>query len=466
MKNFYPISDGGRYDATRAKLALFDEQTLRDIIDLVGYRGSALVGDIHRTPAPTDPPRILGILSPEYISYQDQGDVLIGLATIIAASLKKPAKSRDDYKLILSEAYDIPQVMAAYYADKIETFDKIEATYKEDASLATKALAQWNAFKDRVDNWAANIVNSANKLLGTGFYWDADQDRDVDFLFELSQLGSAVRELELRRRLISGQAQISANLSVLQIGDIGEGEDDQEAFLAGDIMRRMTSQKLPSKVMGRFSSISTEAKKRLVGDICRLAEVGDPDELKEPEVRARLIDKIARFLKRKPFLLGALGGVIPGLGVAKALTGDPNEGLLDEVYGDVASHYGEKIADAMLAGDIDTIVAEGMNLALDPDEYPGDDQPELFGDVDQELIPEAGGLFTRFRNRAAAKAAARRAGRTGRSMSRTESRIANKNQRQRMRMDSRAIPSSPPDRGFDEEENDEYSFYDDYQDDY
>jgi hypothetical protein len=43
---FYHKTDGGVFDATRLKLALFDEQTVRDIVSLVNYRGAGIVDDI------------------------------------------------------------------------------------------------------------------------------------------------------------------------------------------------------------------------------------------------------------------------------------------------------------------------------------------------------------------------------------------------------------------------------------
>lgn len=428
MSKYYPLVDGHALDVARLKLALFDERTVRDIIALVNLRGDNLISDIFNQPGSDDPPRVLGVLSPEYIEYRDQPSIIVGVATLLTAALRKPS-SRDDYAQIITDATGVPKPMANAYADKIETLDKIESS----GNLLSNTSGTLAAWKDRADEWVRGMANRIADAAGasTLFYWDQDQDRDIDYLFELSRLGDVMLELGKRRRLIGGQAGVAAQLELLQTGDIADEdlESEAEAAALGDIVRRMSLNRIPAQAGLPNSTLAHRIDKQLLGDIAQVTGASSPEEAASPQSMAILKDKVEANSGKKGFLANLLGIAFPRLAALRGamMTGDSAILSRDKALEEVAHAYGPRIATQMMMGDVEGIVGDAMKLAMHED-------PDTWGDVDQIAMesidpdddmsndPEVGGLFSKWRARASAKKLARQTRRAERKAARFDAR--------------------------------------------
>jgi len=400
---FYNNQDGGVFDTTRLKLALFDENTVRDIIALVNYRGAGLVDDIFRASTEADPPHILGVLGPDYMKYNDVPGVLLGLATLIMADIRKPKRGPDEYADILAGAFGLPTLLARRYADKIESYDAIVADANQDQQTAfTERLQQ---YVNVLEEGARRVVNGLANTLGlsTILNWDQSQDYDVDFLDELHELGEVVAKLNRRSRLMSGQALITAQMQVFQTGDIDDdGFGDPMAEMVGDILSAAGSRNLPPSLTGNFKDTMLKARLASLNMGKELfnhagVEVSPSKQIKSAPTSSggkKLKKIIASVFKKNPLVATLIGASKAFTGSTKGLAKAASKnssatGDIASLYGDISREFGHDVADAWIGGDIDTIgdLIEDVN-------------GQMIGDHDEDV--ETGGLFNKKKNRRAA----------------------------------------------------------------
>jgi len=459
--HFYQnVSDGGRMDATRLKLALFDEGTVRDIIALVNYRGSALLDDIYRKSTEADPPRALAIVGNDFVKYQDVAGVLLGYATIMLAGLRDNRMDQDSYATILKKAFGLPALTAKRYAERIETYDKLIKDTNADGS--TSVMEEFNALYNKMLEGVRGVANQLGKITGLDqfYYWDQNQEFDVDAVFEMHQLGEAVCELNRRVRLMQAQASLNASFGMFRTagtpggGDPDDGDpDDAAEMMVGDVFADLGSKPLPASVYGPYADVAKAGRigqAKLGKEILERAGVSKADDGSVDIAPVAQNDKpianaVRRLLTSKggKLALGAVTGGLGGMLLARALkrrsglNGDPNT----EITSHIAQHYGPDMAMSYATGDIDGIV---YNAMLDGTRVDDSGDPELYGEALAEmegdpeyaietLGPEIGGVFSRWR----ANAATRRASRTARRVSRKQSRVANRNMRRSGRMNAR-----------------------------
>lgn len=384
---FYNNADAARFDSIRLKLALFDEDTVRGICDLVNYRGTeALLDDVFHKSTPADPPHILGIMGPEYMKYQDMPGVILGIATILLSAIRKPSYGHDEYANILKEAFGLPELLARKYAERIESYDEIIADANRDGN--TELSERITQYLSVLEEGARRVVNNlANSFgLSTLINWDQGQTYDHDFLAEVYELGKVVSELNRRARLVSGQALISAQLNVLHTGDIEES-GDPIAELVGDILSANAAKPLPPALMGNFRDTMYQSAKVSADAGNELFRQAGLRANKDGRITAnptsgngkKIKNVIGRVLKGNPLMatiLGAIGGSKTKKKLIEASSSKPADsalaGDIGSLYGDIATGYGEPVADAWLIGDLDAL-ASALQVAES-----GDTQSEMY----------------------------------------------------------------------------------------
>lgn len=403
---FYPRQDSGRFDVARLLLALFSRESVEDIIDLVQYRGDALIDDIYNPSNMTeaDPNRPLAIFSPKYLNPIDAPAVILGFSTVLLSTVRTPASTETAYNKILQQAYGLPAEYANKLALGIETVDPIVVDNNNDGTNDwTEYL---NAAAARIENAIRTPVNNAANLLGLGgyFFWDSNQSYDKDLLFEYAQLGQVVSDMQRRGRLMTTQAMLARNNTIFLSGD---AEGDVE-YQLGDAMRGMLGRKLPSdaynEVAGNVARKGMSASHlklhRMLGDAGLTEESnGVPTSERGEKIRTAMMN----FLGGKPSQ-SLLAGLIPGAGLFRAakslLSGDP------DVAAEVGELYGDVIAEQWANGDIEGIVTDALYNSLvegDPNslDYFGNVPLEMVGDTTIDLGEvEIGGLLSRWRDRA------------------------------------------------------------------
>jgi len=376
---FYSLNDGGVMDAARLKLALFDENTVRDIIALVNYRGTGLLDDIYRNSTEADPPHILGVMGSDFCKAQDVPGVLLGLSTVIMASLRKPKMGPDEYADILATAFGLPTLLARGYANQIESYDSIIADANQDQKAEFSEHLQ--QYVNVLEEGARRIVNGLSNALGlsTVLNWDQTQDYDVDFLDELYNLGEIVVKLNRRARLMSGQSLIMAQMQLFQTGDIEE-EGDPLAEMVGDIVAAAGARALPASLTGNFRDTMLKARRASLGmgqSLFSHAGIGVNPATKQltttPTTQAggRLRTLLSKVLTKNPVVATILGASKLLSGAKKKLlssskSSDSGVGDVVSLYGDIAEGYGEPLADAWLIGDVEGIV-DALTGDLPPD---------------------------------------------------------------------------------------------------
>jgi len=425
--SYYNLSDGGAADAARLKLCLFDEATVRDIVTLVNRRGMGLLDDCFRNTTPADPPRVLAIVGPEYMKYGDMASVLMGLSTMILDGLRKPKMGPDEYADMLEGAFGLPTLLARYYANQIESYDKIVGDANADGSAEfTERVIQ---LSNTLQEGARRLVNGLAASMGvsTLVNWDQNQTYDIDFLDELSSLGEIVMKLNRRNRLMIAQAMIKVQMNLMATGDI-EG-NDPSGDVVGDVFGALGRRSLPPSIMGNLAPLAGNSRAAsITAGEQLLQQAGLAVEGNTIKARShgnrRLRNAIEKVFAGRP-LLSTLRRLIPGHGkhhLADPQSGDP----MSRVYGDVTNDYGDAVADAWASGDIDSVVANYLktgdigNGPLSTDETAaGDVEVSDIGDFE----PEVGGLLLRARTRAANKRATRREGRTERKATKTAAKV-------------------------------------------
>lgn len=411
MESFYKVSDGGRFDATRLKLALFDEKTVEDIIDLVTFRGRALRADIFEASTEADPPRVLGVIGPDFVKYNDVPSLLLGLSTMILAGLRQPKVGNDEYAAMLKGAYGLPEFLARYYANQIESYDKIEADLNRDGEVGvTEKLTQ---YKNLLEEGARRIVNNLANAFGAGtiINWDQNQEYDIDFLDELSSLGDVVAKLNRRNRLMAAQALISTTMNTFQTGDVEDGEVDSNMdSLIGDVFSTLGQRRLPPSIFGNMQPLAvasgmaaTESARKLLNASGTSIDRGQVRQDHGVGTTGRLAQKVKDALTGKAsraMVLGAIPATAVLTRMLSKAAGDPTP----QLYGQVHNDYGPGLAQAWLRGDIDGIAEEIVREAGDVDM--AEISPDVIGEVAAELAEagdigsmdqEIGGIFTKMR---------------------------------------------------------------------
>lgn len=447
---FYNIADGGKADATRLKLALFDRQTVQDIVDLIRVRGAGVVNDVFDMPTEADPAHVLGVLSPEYIKYSDLPAVIVGMSTMIMGQLRSPKLGPDEYANMLSTAYNIPVSMARYYANQIDSTDKMISDGNKDGNTSLVESATY--YSNRIKEGARNFVNrmSTNFGLDNWLNWDQTQEFDLDMMDELASLGEIVAKLNRRNRLMSAQAAISANMNIMRQG--GDPLPDAAAIDAhvGDVFSKLGTKPMPNAIMGNYAPLATNGM-RSAFDMARTYAnmagyrngkyAGTPSSPQGEDVRKSMGDVLTGEPSQS-HILGAMGNLIPGAGLLKLLSGlfsagDPN----DEIMGDIAETYGDQVAQRWYTGDIEGLVGDALIAAAEgispqqADAY--GDISEDMGDIDESLDKETGGLFSRWRSNMAFKRAERVQNRQQRKATKRDDRAQKREQRFQNRRRSR-----------------------------
>lgn len=448
-KTFYNLSDGGRFDATRAKLALFDRNTLADIIALVNYRGSGLINDIHSNPNDFDPPHIFGILDPTIVAYRDQQEVLLGMATVMLSGLREQRLSQQDYQRVLQKAFSIPAPLAFKYAQKIETPDTIMVDTDQSGSN------EWTEYLAYVRNWAdsfvGTVVNKALSLTGldTYFNWDKNQSNDVDAMFEFAQLGETVAELGKRGRLVQSYATVNRNFGSIMAGDAETDAYTADSLAIGDAISCLNNKQLPGTLLGKWGDVEKAGKHaaaKFIKDKANDAgysvhngEIMQGEPKPKGQHLPNVIESLLNSSPNKLILLGLIGGLgVPvAVNMIKKLTALNARPSGDA---DVRDLYGDVIADALQDGDVDGAVAEylraGESDFLAEEGITGDAADDIVsqvleGDVDDEHFDDVttGDIFSRARTNMAIKRAARTSNRMDRKEQKFNAKMAAKTAR-------------------------------------
>jgi len=429
---YYQARDGGRFDATRLKLALFDPATVQDIIDLVTYRGQGLISDIFSNSTESDPPRILAVVGPDFIRYTDVPSVLLGLSTIMLAGLRKPVMGEDEYTELLQGAYGLPDMLARYYAKQIESYDSIIAD--ADKSGDVGFVESLTKYKEMVEEGARRLINGLSSSIGmeTAINWDQTQKYDIDMLDEFSSLGEIIAKLNRRNRLMSAQALLSATMNTFQIGDADDDtEDTAMDHMIGDVFGTLATRRLPPSIYGNMQSLAlsgqlaaSETGKQLLKHAGVTVHPVSKEVISGPSAHKKLGRKIAEILQSKTgskIALGAMGAVpaalLAKLVIGKLGQGDPGAHNAN-LYGQVNNEYGPSIADAWVVGDVDRVVQHALEDADDMNigDYSPEEIEEATGDISdqsgdiEDMSPEVGGPMTRFRLKRSIKKIARRKG--------------------------------------------------------
>lgn len=450
------IRIANRHAKARLILAMFSPDVVQDIVDYVNATGSGVPNDVFgaRNKTGNEPAAPFAILSRDFVQDDDVPDLLVGLSVVMLSAIRRESWGRGEYAELLTRAFNIPASMALTIAKNIETQDPLytDAKSEEEAGFLGR-------MRDRM---MEGLRTATNNMLGSmGFAADIDRDAkyDTDFLYELSLLGRSITELNKRARMM--QAQVAANsilnVAMSQAGDVYEEEGDIVEAAVGDVLTSLGRPLLPPSTygplvaiarMGRAASTATATEMlNAAGATVAPASPGTPPSLQMTAPPTTTGGKIANALRKvvsgSPLKLIAGGGLL-GLaaGVGRELLrrpkGDISEGDMDRMYGDIASEYGPDAAEAWLNGDIDAIVEDAI---VQGDTFdPRDEDPamvelaetvigDVFGEVDDTLSPEAGGLLTRWRANRAIRQADRRNARQTRRSTRREARLSRKQQR-------------------------------------
>lgn len=414
-----------RHNKAALILAAMSNDMVRDIIDLINYRGASLISELNANSHPA--PGFLAIFSDDYINSEDFPEVWTGFATIALSSFRNPKYSAEVYAGILKQAYNLPSGMATALAHRIETEDILGGT-KGDVSM-------WQSIKNNLTEGARKLLNSLAASVGLPWEIDQNQDYDIDFLYELKLLGQVVNELNSRARLMQSQAMLASSMHTLMTsaGDVEEGDvvdllGDPDLEI-GDLASLASLRRLPGKVFGGLKGIqalgskaaTAQAVKHSGGSVARPALSSHP----RPKLGGMLKSALTKFSTGsagKAGLVGAGLGLIPtalmlGSALFKKKRGDVDSESGD-VYDTIAEEFGDSVADAWSVGDVDTITQHMMRMAMaDSEDGDPDDDAYIISELERLAAEgvddqqETGGLFTRWRINRNKRRAERRADR-------------------------------------------------------
>jgi hypothetical protein len=396
------------------------------------------------------------------MKYHDVAPVLLGFSTAMLSIIRKPKMGNDQYAEMLATAYNIPTLLATKYANEIESYDTLVADANRDGNTQLAEVLKLGA--NALAEGARRLVNGLSNSFGLGTFvnWDQTQDYDIDFLDELASLGEIVAKLNRRNRLMASQALISASMNVFQIGDSEEGdsEDGDTESQVGDLLSSLALRRLPPNIMGRFNTLSAQAKgATLRNGQAMLNKAGYAVNKSGIQTTSNKPSKLRKVMQgvltgnpTKATLIASLAGLVTGLGIPKMLLkklhGDPSEAgdIQAGLYGDIQNEFGDAMADAWMDGDVEGMVANALGDIDEFDAHMGDTDmgdaafgaalDSSTGDV-EGLSPETGGLFAKFRANNAIKKQARQHNRAVKKGARIQAKGVRKMTRQTGKLEAR-----------------------------
>lgn len=448
-------------------LSMFGPSQVSDIITAANRHGSslqrAIFADASSGPANSSATVVMHPLqafSSEYIKDDYLGDVLAGFSAMVIARFRKPAADDDAYNKVLKDCFGLPEELAHVLAQKIETYDVIGSG--KDQPWYESWVANVSEMVRRAVNWIPEVLHIpiANSQ---------EQTYDVDFLYELMNLGKVIKDLNARTSLMSSQALISSNMSMFAAGDVYGDVDEAGDVDLGDITRLSRLRRLPTSIFGNAASIQNMGKQasrhkaKSVADGIGMETQGrNRGRLTRKPGNASMRKSLTRILSGNPTAaytlaatLGIGAGMLPSILRKFKGKGDVEDG---DAYSTVSTMLGDDAAQAWMTGDVDEMAKTFASLAADPHSS-GD--PEMdnaiaadLGDVENEgdMSPEAGGLFTRMRVNMNRKAAARHQRKNVRRLSKLNTRRQRSESLNRSRHERRMI--QPDDQqGFQDEQD-------------
>jgi hypothetical protein len=330
----------------------------------------------------------------------------------------------------------VPTAVARKLAQQIETEDAFASTAEFDQASWVKKMSVGLAETVRdVVNWSAERL---------GLPWENDQTQmyDIDFLYELSQLGRVAADLYMRGRLIKGQAAFAksqgwlvAGVSKLkEKGDIyddtsfGDPDIDAEVEIV-DAVAPLMGTPLPLAIFGGIKDLVAGLRSNKVEKAkAVLAKAGVPvggaAATTAPETRyvAAMQRVLSGDMSPAAQLVAAGESLTKVKGLLDALAqASESSGQMGDIYQAVREDFGDVIADEWASGSIPRVVSALMAEDALPFPTTGDpnlderilaqciaDTKEEMGDLYDDL-PEMGGLFSRLKAKRAVKRASRRA---------------------------------------------------------
>jgi hypothetical protein len=367
MKRYF--SDDSRNKAAMI-LASMSADMVNDIIELINTSGGGLTSLLFAEEA--GPPRPLAMFSDSFIADADFPNVWVGFLTVQMAELRRAGKDAEQYAQILIDAYNIPNELAAPLAAKINTYDVIGGDYKnkgQESAWYKNMGAKISEMIRRVANVPSNLFN-----LNGFLYNDETSKYDVDYLAELSTLGEVACDLMARGRLMKGQALINANMGIMAVGDVEEGDVAEVAFNA---LKSLSRSPIPALLFGGAKKLAESGTKMNL-DKARtlLAQAGilkDDSSIvrsSNPELKNAVLD----ILEGKPTVYSLFDKEPTSAEIQRFARrySAPNDAERDAVYSIVADQWGDPAAKAWSEGDVYALCHAIMRKANTPTPTTGD----------------------------------------------------------------------------------------------
>lgn len=412
MKQYFPSNP--RHNKAAMILASMSPDMVRDIVNLVNFRGTALVADVSSDEGTTRP---YAIFSRDYVPDEDFPQVFMGMTTIFTASMKKLTEDFDFYEQVLKDAFYLPSSMASAIAKNIETRDIIGGS-KE----AVDSMGWFSKAGARLMELTREAVNYAPSVLQLPWENDQTQKYDIDFLYEVKLLGQAVDQLNSRANLMKGQAKAAGQLGIFNpnskiYGDVednfvGDPVDAYELQFLSALKPEMGFP-IPLAIFGGLKKLFQGGKDGNRSKIGQLMEKAGLIKSKAP-VDPHAQEAAQRILSNNPSPVGA----IMSAGDAKSAIAQVIDTLqrvnsstaLGDVLHQVADDYGDAAAEAWQNGNVPALMHNVIQQAGDTLATTGDPDldeaiiGDVIGDIDAEMgdaegafDAEMGGLFKRAR---------------------------------------------------------------------
>lgn len=350
-----------RHNKAALVLASMSPDMVDDIVNLVNSNGGGLSSTLFS--ANDGPPRPLAMFSNSYIGYQDFPTVWVGFLTMQLADLNTAGRDAEYYAGIIRKAFGIPDEQAAKLAERIESYDVIGATYSKKA----EDIKWYNSIGDKLMEGIRRLSNIPANLFNTnGFlYNDQDQKYDIDYLFELHNLGNVVNELMVQSRLIKGQALINSNLGIMNLGDPEEYGDVE--YQIADIVETAMGAPMPSLLLGGVKKLVESNKigalKKLQNLLFKAGVLKNNDEVirqEDPNLKNTVLD----IAEGRPSPLAEFSQ-LPSRSEWKRRSKKNITSPQDDVnatFSMVAEDWGAPVAHAMLSGDPSNVIAAMMEM--------------------------------------------------------------------------------------------------------
>lgn len=358
----------------RAILRVFSPDVVRDIIALSKSEGQGLINELYGSsgkPSTT----IFAILDPEYISNEDFEDVWLGMQLLITSQFRNPVFGIDEYEQIFTNAFSLPAPLARAAAASVEKEDSLT----DGAKAAGKGWVeqQWLAFKEAF----RKTVNQVPATLGIPWEIDQSQSYDLDFLYELKNVGIVARDLFSRARLMKGQAAFANSTGLMKMG----GDVSSPGGLYGDIVRPLAARRIPGQFLGSFQPLVAGMMTKL-GTALK-SKVSDAQAGSASQDDHQAIYALANSDSPDPQFAQELRGVY-----------QEEQGDISKLGDTIASVYGPEVAEKWEQGDIDGLFGEICRQAGDPsDEFSEGDVHRVLHEMGAQGALEGdvyeGGIF-------------------------------------------------------------------------